>query len=70
MPLVRLITCKWYRKGVMNMYEDKFLIYLQEKLIKLQQIYISSPKGTKDKLEKAIKEIEEIITEYKKLADH
>ena len=53
-----------------DMYEDKFLIYLQEKLIKLQQTYISSPKGTKDRLEKAIKEIEEIITEYKKLADH
>ena len=58
------------RKRSNDMYEDKFLIYLQEKLIKLQQTYISSPKGTKDRLEKAIKEIEEIITEYKKLADH
>lgn len=58
------------RKRSDDMYEDKFLIYLQEKLIKLQQTYISSPKGTKDRLEKAIKEIEEIITEYKKLADH
>lgn len=53
-----------------EMYEDRFLIYLQDKLIKLQQTYISSPKGTKERLERAIKEIEEIITEYTKLADH
>lgn len=52
------------------MYEDKFMIFLQEKLIRLQQTYISSPKGTKERLERAIKEIEEIIAEYKKLADH
>lgn len=52
------------------MYDDKFLIYLQDKLIKLQQTYISSPKGAKDRLERAIKEIKEIIEEYKKLSDH